>query len=719
MRFAMLRYRFATPPRSTLLTGLLFSGLAHAEPPAPETTLPAVKVTAKAAKDAKEAKEKEAPSEDTGAYVVARSASGTGLDLPLRETPQPVTVLTHAQLEDFRLSSAIDALDAVTGVQVERVETDRTYFTARGFDITNFQFDGVGAGFANGNLLGDLDLAPFDRIEVVRGANGLVSATGYPSATVNFIRKRPTRELQASATLGAGSWDRGRADVDISGSLGWDGAVRGRFVGAGETGHSYLDRLASRKHLLYGVVEADLGAATTFTAGFTFQRKDTDGGLWGALPLLHTDGTPTHYARSTSTAADWVRWDNRETTLFADLAHDLGGGWSVKGTWTRRRQESDDKLFYVYGTPDPVTGLGLYAYPSLYAGTTTQDLAEGSLRGTFSLFGRTHQVVVGAQYAHGLLEDQSHYGRGIGTPLPDLAVWDGRYPEPVFDASVAGSRVVDARGTGFAAARLNLAEGVNLLLGAAHTSQSTAGLAYGVDRMRKDSATTPYAGLTWDVAPAHTLYASCAEIFNPQSEMDRSQRRLDPVKGRSVEAGLKSAWLGQRLQTSVSLFRATQRNLAESDGYVGIQAVYKGVDTTAKGLELEASGDLTRDLQVHAGATFLSLEDGDGRDARTYVPRRLAQAGATWRLPFLPKAKTGLAVTWKSDMRREEGPGMTIRQRAYALVNLMARYDFTSALSASVNVENVTNEKYLTSLYWSQAFYGAPTNVRVSVSWKY
>ncbi|HLO67355.1 MAG TPA: TonB-dependent siderophore receptor, partial [Holophaga sp.] len=622
-------------------------------------------------------------------------------------------------MEDFQMASALDALDTVTGVRVERVETDRTYFTARGFDITNFQYDGASAPFANGLLLGDLDTALFDRVEVVRGANGLTSATGYPSATVNLVRKRPTRELQASAALGAGSWGRARADVDLSGPLSAGGSVRGRFVAAAEGGDSYLDRLSSRKHALYGVLEADLGASTRVTGGFLAQRKKTDGGLWGALPLAYTDGSPTAYARSTSTAADWVRWDNRDAQGFLELAHTLAPGWTFKATWTRRKQEGDDKLFYVYGTPDRATGLGLYAYPSLYAGTTTQDALDASLKGEFSLFGRTHALVLGAQHATADVEDVSHYGRGIGTPLPDLATWDGRYPEPLFDASVDGGSVHDTRTTGYAAARFSLAEGAGLLVGAAWTRQRTRGLAYGVDRYRSDGRATPYLGLTWEAAPAHTLYASYAEIFNPQSEVDRAQRRLEPVRGGSLEAGLKSSWLGGRVQTTFAAFRTTQSNLAESDGYVGIQAVYKGVDTVSRGLEAEVAGDVTRDLQVNAGATILKLENAGGGEARTFIPRRTVQAGATWRLPFLPKAKVGANVAWKSAIRREEGPGITLRQEACALVNLMAKYDFTPSLSGAVNVENATDEKYLTSLYWSQGFYGAPANMRVSLSWRY
>jgi outer membrane receptor for ferric coprogen and ferric-rhodotorulic acid len=103
-----------------------------------------------------------------------------------------MSVVTHAKMEDFNLNTINDVLANTTGVTVEKVETNRTYYTARGFDITNFQMDGIGVPMTYSLQYGDIDMAMFDRVEIVRGANGLSSSTGNPSATVNFIRKRPT-----------------------------------------------------------------------------------------------------------------------------------------------------------------------------------------------------------------------------------------------------------------------------------------------------------------------------------------------------------------------------------------------------------------------------------------------------------------------------------------------------------------------------------------------
>lgn len=122
---------------------------------------------------------------ETAGYGLRRSRTALGLSLSPRNTPQSVSTVGAEQIRDFGLTDANRLLELAPGIQVERVETDRTYYTARGFDVQNFQFDGIGMPFPNGAQWGELDTALFERVDVLRGANGLLSATGNPSATID------------------------------------------------------------------------------------------------------------------------------------------------------------------------------------------------------------------------------------------------------------------------------------------------------------------------------------------------------------------------------------------------------------------------------------------------------------------------------------------------------------------------------------------------------
>ncbi|MFZ6657136.1 TonB-dependent siderophore receptor [Undibacterium sp. TJN19] len=661
----------------------------------------------------------EPSTEKTGSYTTRKSNSATKLDLSLRETPQSVSVVTRARMDDFKQVNINDVLANTTGVSVEKVETDRTYYMARGFDITNFQYDGVGMPFTSGNVAGDIDTAIYDRIDIVRGANGLMSATGNPSATVNFVRKRPTYQFQASAGLTVGSWNTRRIDADVSGALNAAGTVAGSIVVAKQAGDSYLDRYSPEKTVIYGVIEANLGESTLLTLGHSHQKSDAKGGMWGALPLYYTDGSPTNYRTSTSTAADWSHWITQDDRSFIELSHQLNTDWQLKSVLSYNKSTADSKLFYAYGTPDRKTGLGLYSYPSLYNDTNIQTLFDLYATGKFTLAGRQHDVSFGVNWSKSKLDDISHYGVGIGTPLPDISNWTGNYPQPAFNAFTDGSAYEDTRKTVFAASRFNLADQVKLIAGVNLTKADTTGTSYGVSSQKSARNTTPYLGVVYDLAPNASVYASHTEIFNPQSEVDVNGRTLDPVKGKGDELGVKTELFDRKLNLSAAVFKIQQNNAAEQAGINGTKTYYKGIDAQSQGFEFDASGELAKGWNLSAGYTQISIKGSNDKDVKTYVPRKLFRLSTTYQLPFLPQLKVGGSLNWQADTFRDEGSGIIIRQAGYATMNLLARYDVTQNFNISANLNNVSNQKYLTSLYWSQAYYAAPRNGSIAINWKY
>ncbi|WP_246194150.1 TonB-dependent receptor plug domain-containing protein [Pseudoxanthomonas jiangsuensis] len=72
------------------------------------------------------------------------SNGATNLDLAIKDTPQSISVVSAEQMRQFGATSVNDALRLATGVQVDEWETNRTTYSARGFDILNTQLDGVG-----------------------------------------------------------------------------------------------------------------------------------------------------------------------------------------------------------------------------------------------------------------------------------------------------------------------------------------------------------------------------------------------------------------------------------------------------------------------------------------------------------------------------------------------------------------------------------------------
>ncbi|MGM0571021.1 TonB-dependent siderophore receptor [Marinobacter sp.] len=728
-------YRNSNPGfrRKALVTAIMCAalpGVAAAQENEPKA-LEALEVTASRG---------QAASETTDSYISGASTTSMKMALSHREVPQAVTVVTREQMDDFAQNDINDVLEGTTGVTVESVETDRTYYTSRGFDINNFQYDGVGMPAVYDNVQGELDTAFFDRVEVVRGANGLMTGSGNPAATVNFIRKRPTADTNASVSVTGGSWDKKRIVGDVSGAVSESGAVRGRVVAGYEDKNSYIDRYSNEKQMFYGVLEADLTDTTLLTLGHAIQTSDTDSPLWGALPLFYTDGSATDFARSTSTASDWSYWDNTQHNSFVELQQELAGGWRATGTVFRLKNESESELFYQFGTPDRQTGQGLLAYPSQYDLDVEQWVVDAYATGPFTLADRTHELVVGASWSRSETEDESrfdyNYTQGVFVPLPPLDQWDGNFAKPDLVYAPSGSDWTDRETATYAAARWSLTDQLTAITGLRLTWLDNKGESYGASKESSYNAVeTPYAGLIYDINDDHSVYASYTEIFTPQTEVDINRDRLDPIDGVNYELGLKSEFQDDRVNTTLALFQTEQQNVAEAAGTFpgSADSYYTAVDgLTSRGVEAEVVGDLTDRIQLFAGYTYVDIEDKDGNGARSFVPEHLAQVRATWKVPAVDGLKLGSKVRWQSGITQEQGvattgpnAGETIvtRQGSYAVLDLMASYDFASDWNATLNVNNVTDEKYIESLKKfgasAQGFYGEPANASLTVSWTY
>lgn len=656
--------------------------------------------------------------------VIGRQAEdiatgATGLPLTIMETPQSVTVVDRGVLDDFAFDETNDVLRYVTGVNVEQVETDRTYYNARGFDITEAMVDGINLPNIWGPTIGAIDTVAWDSIEVVRGANGLMSGVGNPSGTINYRRKHSTGESRVSAELSAGSWGKVRGEFDIDTPITRDGRWAIRVTGAAQNADSYLRDYRAERTAIQGVIDGQVSDTVRVSVGYTRQQSTTRGVMWGALPLLDSAGNQLEWDFATSTTQDWAYWKKTDQTAFGEVAWNFAPGWTVKTHLTRRIYDEPSRLFYVYGTPDADTGLGLYGYPGGYEANARGWISDTSVQGTFKLLGREQKLNLGAQYTTGTFGYLTFPVPGTDPAwgaLPSLADgWDGtEIPFPAFGAAVESARIKDRQWRLRGSTDLSLHERINLILGANYVDVRTTGTTFGVSAARAESAISPFVGATFKVLPGVNLYASYSDIFNPQKEISTSLTPLGSAKGKSFEAGIKGESADKALFGSVAVFRSEQSNLAESAGYdpaLG-QTLYTGIDVRSTGIEAEIGGTITQGLTVQGGVSHLSLKDRAGNPVRSYVPRTTANLLVRWTP--VDALHLGAGVRWQNTVSITNATG-TIRQDDYATLQLQAGYDLSEHVSFNLNVANATDHKHLTSLYWDQAYYAAPRSVTGSI----
>lgn len=693
------------------LRTLLLAGVAALLPAGPALAAPLAEADAGAASDSTIIV--------TGAGNQATSAA-TGLALTLRETPQSVSIINRERITDFALTNINDLLDQAVGINVERVETDRTYFNSRGFDVTSFQLDGIGLPLIWGIQFGDLDTALFENVETIRGANALMTGVGNPSATINYVRKRPLDHFAANGSVQLGSYDLWRAEGDVSVPVTDTVAVRMTY--AHQERDSHLDYNRNNRDVMGGMISWQATPQLKLTAGYSRQENNSDGVLWGALPLVDSEGARIAYPRSASTSADWTYWDTTDTTAFAELAYSFDNGWSAKGVFTYKRFEENAKLLYAYGLSDAETGLGVHGMVGIYPSDYKQYLGDFYASGPVSLFGREHSLAFGLSTAK---RDGWEYEGSASDDIlyPAVSQWgQGLIAEPDFPTPYLAARSTDKLTRAYGAAHLNLSDNLKAVVGASAMWLKSTGDSYGTDLYRKDSKVSPYAGLVLDLNSHVSLYASYTDIYNPQTEVNVNNVRLDPAKGTSIEAGVKSEWLDGKLYATAAIFRAKQKGLADFAGVFGADGAgqsgdsyYRGVDTTSKGFELEIAGHITDDWLLSGGYTWLDIEDQDGNDTRTWLPTQTLKLATNYVVPTLNDLKLGAQLRWQNGIHTDTD-GFTVRQKAYAVVDLMAGIRVVDHVRASVNVRNVANTRYLNSLMWGQAYYAPPRTALATLS---
>ncbi|WP_224991823.1 TonB-dependent siderophore receptor [Acinetobacter pittii] len=672
------------------------------------------------------ASDAEQSSEQTKAYNVKNSSSATKLNIEAKETPQTINVVTRQQIEDFGLTSTRDVLRNTPGVTVSNQETERTTYMARGFEISNILTDGVGfplSGYNYSNT--NPDTYFYDRVEVVKGADSLTNAFGDPSATINNIRKRPTQEFQASGGVSYGSWDTQRYEADVSGAIIPSGKVRGRIMGYEQTGDSYLDRYSSEKNGFAGIIEADLTDSTLLTAGYSQEQNKPNANNWGSLPLLDANGKQISYDRSYNPNPDWAHWDNETQNAFVELKQKINDLWTAKLTYNYLDTKHNSRLLYYYGYPK-ADGSGVSLTP--WGGQEHQEkhAVDFNLEGSYKLFNREHEATLGYSYVRNHQQDKQSTGtindnNVIKATTTDWASWT---PQSITwsDFTEAANYKQNINSI-YAATRFHLNEDLKLLLGANYVQAESKGESYSSPMSYRESKVSPYVGLTYNFTPEYTGYMSYTSIFRPQTGIDKdTNQALKPIEGKSYEMGVKSSWLDDRLTGTLSVFKTEQNNypLRSSDGNPLNRKVPTS-DLESQGVEVGLSGQITDNVNLSFGYAQFSIKDiKNGGEARTYNPNQTLNLLTTYTPPVLPKLKVGAGLQWQDGIKLyDSNVNSTIKQDAYALVNLMASYEVNDHITLQANGNNIFDKKYLNSFPDGQAFYGAPANYTVAVKFKY
>ncbi|XEG75502.1 TonB-dependent siderophore receptor [Pseudomonas sp. abacavir_1] len=677
-----------------------------------------------------------ATTEGSGSYTTKAMRTSTKIPMSIRETPQSVSVVTRQRMDDQGMNDLNDAVKGVTGLTVQQYGPARVSYASRGFDVDNIMYDGLPTSISTytQDVISAADLAMFDRVEVVRGATGLMQGAGNPAAAINMVRKRPTQDFHMSLEGSAGTWDRYRSEADVSGPLNSEGTLRGRAVMAYQTKDSFQDYVSSERGVLYGITEADLSPDTTLAIGASYQddnRNDNWVGLPAPLGGRHLD-----LKRSDYYGADWSYWDTKTTHLFSDLTHRFDNGWQMKlaadKLWARINMLGlYNSCYYTQDCPTMTQGAGKYDY------TDDHESYDAFANGPFQLLGREHELVVGASYRQERFDGHGGWGdlfKKDGTPLGamDPTQWDPASTlKPNIDMNLWGMKLDQEQKGTYVTTRLNIADPLKVILGG-RLDWYEADAHGDTDVFKVTRKVTRYAGVIYDLNDTYSVYASYTDIFKPQDTLDATGNVLTPITGKNYEIGLKGEHFGGALNSQIALFQVDQENRATDDtsspnpcpanpsSFDYCQRASGKV--RSQGVDMELSGELSQGWQAMVGYTYVDAKykhDADesnvGKPFDSSKPRHLFKLATTYNLPGdLHKWRVGGNLTTQS---QTEDTTTGFQQGGYTVVDAMLGYRVSENIDTRVNFNNIFDKYYYSGISFGNLNYGEPRNLMFSVKY--
>ncbi|WP_256081107.1 TonB-dependent receptor [Massilia sp. YIM B04103] len=684
-------------------------------------TLPSVTVTAQL--------EKSATTEGSTSYTSSVVTMGRG-EQAMKEIPQSVSVLTRQRMDDQGITDLRQATNSVTGVVGAQGVGPGLVIFSRGFQIDQWQYDGVPMPrntYALGNWASE-GMAFYDRMEVLRGASGLLQGTGSPGGAVNLVRKRGQAERAITLTAKAGSWDGFGAQVDAGGALNAEGTLRGRVLLDEDRSHSYIDSVWNRAHTQYAALDYDLSSATTIGLGVSHASNRSRPMLIG-LPRS-VGGADIGLPRSTYTGAWWNRSQNEQSNLFFDLEHRFNDRWTYKFAGIAMRERNSSVHQRIAGEAD-AAGKGVdYANFAVDFSSRKRGF-DTYLRGQIDALSLQHELILGANYSQFNSDDA--YTR---TWEKGVDLWNIRHDRPWqdFNSIAAKDRArtstydTEQKGV-YSTWRTKFSPALTAVVGGRLSWFREIYAAPGTSETKAESGKfTGYAGLVHALNKDWSAYVSYADIFEPQAERDAGGHALDPVTGRNYELGLKGELLQGRLNTSFAMFRYDHsgravRDLAAGfacDGWYCSRASGK---VRSQGGEAEVSGEVARGLQLFAGyayttTKYLSDPENEGQIFSTWAPKHMLRVWADYKLTgALRNVSVGGGVNTQSHTL---GYGRTFNVPGFSTWSARLAYQVTPEVSLALNVNNVFDKRYYVPAYSTTAsnnHYGDPRSAMLTLKY--
>ncbi|MDP4025475.1 TonB-dependent siderophore receptor [Methylobacterium sp. NEAU 140] len=715
----------AAPPKARPAPGAGAAAPAQPPPPGPPTAAAAPVPTGPGGDSAATSGGGGGPSGVTG-YVARVSPTATKTNTPLIETPQSVSVVTRAQLNDRNVQDVNQALSYTPGVSANVFGFDPRFdaFYIRGFLET---YDGI---FRDGLRQAGVNLAvprvePYgtEALTILRGPASGLYGLGSPGGIVDITSKRPVFTRFGEAWFQAGNYDRVQGNFDVGGPVeGTDGTLAYRLTGVVRQSNTYLPNGADDRVMIAPAFTWRPSADTSFTLLTEYLNS-------------RAPGTATFYnapgfvvTRLYQGDGNFNRFDVEQYRIGYAFEHRFTPDLIFRQNF--RYQNVDAKLAYTEITD--VTGFSAQRFAGLIHDRLGTVGLDNQLEAHLTTGPVAHTLLMGVDYYHYDFRRES----GFNSAVPDLdiaGVTDFKrfnyrtfVPRPALNRASEQSQ--DQLGL-YLQEQAKVDRFVLTLTGrhdfVSQSTRSGTPAALGAATTRNDSALTGRLGLNYLLTPNFVPYASYATTFTPQVGVDASGRSFKPATGDQIEAGVKFAVPNTNVTGSFAGFDIVQSSILRTDPTNSANQVATG-SVESKGFEAELTANFGPGTNLtvaytHLDFRFLRSTDAQGRvidgNALSGIPGDTFSAFGTYLFgPGHPLSglQVGGGIRYASTSFADDRN--TVRNPTVTLFDALVAYDFAAldprfkGLRAQINGYNIFDRDY-TNCQAGFCYRGAPATV--------
>ncbi|WP_343691841.1 TonB-dependent receptor [Chitinophaga sp.] len=430
------------------------------------------------------------------------------------------------------------------------------------------------------------DVAIIDRVEFIKGPSLFMSNIGDPAGTFNVMTKQPTGQTKKSVDVMLGSRDFYRIAADFDGQL--SRRLYYRVNGMAMTTRSFVKYDFNKRYLIAPVIKYKLSDRSAITAEYMFQSFRY--GLMSPI-VMSPDGFGTLPNDFTISEKSLPPYHVSDHTAFLTYQHAFNDNWhfTVRGAWMQNKIEGIYMWVTGVNNGDPKILLRNPKYDNAKTQVfSEQAFVNGKVGNHQILAGidvNQKQFIADSYFAY----DTTYYRLDISNPVYGTAI-------PGYHSNAVNTDQTIDYYSLYALDEIHVQK-FRFTIGGRYTAISTHNQVSGVITSSADRVFTPRLAISYSILEGFTAYTLYDRTIVPQAGMTSTGEAIQPLKGRSIEAGLKKNWMNGRWNTTIAYYDLTRRNIIGIDPDNSSYKVQIG-GSSSRGVDIDIMGQLFKGMNV-------------------------------------------------------------------------------------------------------------------------